>query len=282
MVSVSSVGLDQIKIVYRQSGHPGVWWTLYFVKQIAPWVSKAAVKTVVRECEECQSIDPAPVHWSKGALNVKQTWHRIAMDITHCNGSHFFMVIDCGPARFAIWRRLRRQDATSVINQLKALFYEWVPPTEILTDNDTAFRSSLLKTFLDEWRVRLQFCCAYVPSSNGIIKRCHRTVKRIATRKQCTIPEAVYWYNVMPKDDVSSATAPANMVYWYRIRLKEINGTPALTHNQQQAVFKPGDRVWIKTPHGRCTTKYKVECVIGITSEQNMTVDRMPRHVKDL
>ena len=102
-VSVSSVGLDQIKIVHRQSSHPGARRTLYFVKQIAPGVSKAAVKTVVRECEECQSINPAPMHWSKGALNVKQTWHQVAMDITHCNGSHFLMVIDCGPARFAIW-----------------------------------------------------------------------------------------------------------------------------------------------------------------------------------
>ena len=122
--SVSSVWLDQIKIVHRQSSHPGVQRTLYFVKQIAPGISKAAVKTVFKECEECQSIDPAPVHWSKGALNVKQTWHLVAMDITHCNGSHFLTVIDCGPARFAIWQRLPRQEATRVINQLKALFYE--------------------------------------------------------------------------------------------------------------------------------------------------------------
>ena len=95
----------------------------------------------------------------------------------------FFTVIDCGSAQFAIWRRLLRQDVTSVINQLKALFYERGPPTEILTDNDIAFRSSLLKTFLDEWRVWLRFRCAYVPSGNGIIERCHRTVKSIATRK---------------------------------------------------------------------------------------------------
>ena len=227
---MSSVGLDQIKIVHRQSGHPGV-------KHIAPGVSKAAVKTVVREC----------------------------------NGSHFLTVIDCGPARFAIWRRLPRQDATSVINQLNVIFYERGPPTEILTDNDTTFRSSLHKTFLDEWRVRLRFRSANVPSGNGIIERCHRTVKRIAARKQCTIPEAVYWYNVTPNDDVSSATAPTNMVYRYRIRLKGINGTPAPTHDQQQAVFKPGDRVWVKTPHGRCTTKYKVGRVTGITSVLNIT-----------
>ena len=96
---------------------------------------------------------------------------------------------------------------TSVINQLKLLFYEWGPLAEILTDNDTAFRSSLLKAFLDEWRVQLRFRCAYVPSGNGIVERYHRTVKRIAARKRCTILEAVCWYNVTPKDDVSSATA---------------------------------------------------------------------------
>ena len=62
--SMSSVGLDQIKIVHRQSSLPGVRRTLYFVKQIAPRVSKATVKTVIRECEECQLIDPAPMHWS--------------------------------------------------------------------------------------------------------------------------------------------------------------------------------------------------------------------------
>ena len=100
--SVSSVGLDQIKVVHRQSDHPSVQRTLYFVRQITLGVSKAAVKTFVRECEECQSIDPAPVYWSKGALNVKQTRHRVAIDITHCNGAHFLTVIDSGPARFAI------------------------------------------------------------------------------------------------------------------------------------------------------------------------------------
>ena len=66
------------------------------------------------------------------------------------------------------------------------------------------------------------------------------------------------------------------------MKLKGINGTLVPTHNQQQAVFKLGDQVWIKAPLGRYTTKYKVERVTRITSAQNITVDGMPRHVKDL
>ena len=279
--SVSSVGLDQIKIVHRQSSHPGVQRTLYFVKQIAPGISKAAVKTVVKECEECQSIDPAPVHWSKGALNVKQTWQLVAMNITHCNGSHFLTVIDCGPARFAIWQRLPRQEATKVINQLKALFYERGLPTEILTDNDTAFWNSLLKTFQNEWTVRHRFRCAYVPSINGIIEQCYRAVKQIAARK-------VYYTrsNILVQRHAKGWCILCYSTSQYGLSVPHtaegIDGTPAPTHNQQQAVFKQGDRVWVKTPHGRCTTKYKVRRVTGITSVQNITVDGMPRHVKDL
>ena len=72
------------------------------------------------------------------------------------------------------------------------------------------------------------------------------------------------------------------MVYRYRKRLKGINGTSVPTYNQQPAVFKPGDRVWVKAPHGRCTTKYKVGRVTRITSAQNITVDGIPRHMKDL
>lgn len=33
---------------------------------------------------------------------------------------------------------------------------------------------------------------------DGIVERCHRTVKPIADRKGCTIMEAVYWYIFTP------------------------------------------------------------------------------------
>ena len=55
-------------------------------------------------------------------------------------------------------------------------------------------------------------------SGNGIIERCHRSVKVIAARKNCTIAEAVYRYNVAPRDDVTADSAPAYVLYRYRVQ----------------------------------------------------------------
>lgn len=42
------------------------------MRQINPPGSKAAIKAAVRECKEYQSIDPPPVQWTKGQLNVSK------------------------------------------------------------------------------------------------------------------------------------------------------------------------------------------------------------------
>ena len=114
------------------------------------------------------------------------------MDITHYQGRHYLSLIDCGPTRFFIWRHLRQEDAVSDINHLEGLFSERGRPAEILVDNDTVFRSKLFRDFLSEWEVQLHIRCAPVTSGIGIAEQCHRTVKRIAAKKQCSIMEAVF------------------------------------------------------------------------------------------
>ena len=95
----------------------------------------------------------------------------VCFDITH---------VDCGPTRFAVWRRMQRQDTESVIQQLESVFFERGAPVEILTDNDPAFRSGAFMQFAERWALRVRFRCAYVASGSGIAERCHRSVKRIA------------------------------------------------------------------------------------------------------
>ena len=92
----------------------------------------------------------------------------------------------------------------------------------------------------------------------------------------------MYWYNVAPKDDVDSATAPANMLYDYRVRLLGIDHVLPSEPGAIDSSYDVGDAVWVKLAENRCHTKYKLGTVTGVVSEQTMQVNGMPRHVRDL
>ena len=113
-------------------------------------------------------------------------------------------------------------------------------------------------------------------AGNGIVERSHRTIKRIAARTRCSVMEAVYWYNVTPKDDASASTVPANIIYSYtaRITLPPEDAGPSR--------YKVGDNVWVKIPHGRCTTQFGKGTITGVYSPHSVLVDGTPRHIKDV
>ena len=204
------------------------------------------------------------------------------MDITHFEGCHYLSLIDCGPSRFAVWKRLRRQDSAYVIELLEVVFFERGAPSELLTDNDTAFRSKMFQKFAEQWGIRIHFRCAPAASGNGIVERCHRSVKRIAARKRCSIAEAVYWYNMAPKDGVDLSTAPANKLYSYNVRVYGIDCMPPEEPTGTVNPYKVGDAVWVKPPGNRCDTRFTRGTVSKVTSDIVVEVDGMPRHVRDL
>ena len=159
-VCAASMGeLDpaRVRTIHRSCGHPGIKRTLYFVKLVSPEVFKAAVREVVREWEECQSIDPAPVSWKAGRLDVCENWRRVGMDVTHLGGRHYLTLIDCGPSRFAIWRSLSCQDAASIVRRLETVFCERGAPVELLTDNATTFSGETFSKFAERRGVRMRF-----------------------------------------------------------------------------------------------------------------------------
>ncbi|XP_065654532.1 uncharacterized protein LOC136081163 [Hydra vulgaris] len=84
-------------------------------KRRLPHVLRKDVEECVRKCCQCNSIDPAPIKWENGVLDVPDTWYRVACDVTHYKGSPYLTMIDCGPSRFAIWRKLPREDTKNVM-----------------------------------------------------------------------------------------------------------------------------------------------------------------------
>ena len=269
-----------IATVHETSGHPGIRRTLRLCRRLDPTVDRKRVRSVVRQCRQCQSIDPAPQRWQHGSLGVAKGWDRVSMDVCHVGDLHYLTLVDCGPSRYAIWRKLRHQDSSSVITQLEQVFLERGPPTEILTDNAKSFRSATFYEFLSRWGVRVRYRAANQASGNSVVERNHRTVKTIAARKQCSVAEAVYRYNVMPRSD-DPRSSPANTLFNYEVRVPDVPSAEEELAVQGHR-YSVGYKVWIRDASRRCDVPSALGTVSRIISDQNVEVDGISRHVRDL
>ena len=262
--------------------HCGVNTTLYFARQIDPEVSRDEADRVVKNCQECQSIDPSAVRMDGGELSVDDDWRRVAMDATHHGQQRYLTIVDCGPSRFAIWRAIRNESDTEIVPMLRQVFSQFGPPAEVLCDNGKSFTSKLMRDFCKLWGVKLIFRCAYKPSGNGIVERNHRTIKRMSARSSRSIEYCVFWYNITPRCD--QGIAPARKLLHHEwlnpfLNNESKNDEP---HDSIDSEFSVGDKVWVKPPAARCTTFWNPGIVTGINSKYNIEIDGVPRHLRDV
>ena len=202
------------------------------------------------------------------------------MDITHYNNQCYLSLIDCGPSRFAIWRKLRDESAASIVPELLQIFRERGPPSEILMDNGMCFRSTAVSNLLRDWGVKPTFRCAYRPEGNSIVERNHRTIKRMAARCNADPEHMVFYYNVTPKEGISEGTVPADSLHRYRWSVPGIDQVQPreIDRNDQ---WSCGERVFVKPRPARCTTPWIPGIVTGAHPGQ-IEVNGIPRHVSDL
>ena len=74
MCAVScSMSPQRVRNIHEQTGHQGVERTLFFVRKVDSTVPRSTVTEVIKACNTCNSIDPAPVHWKRGRLDVDET-----------------------------------------------------------------------------------------------------------------------------------------------------------------------------------------------------------------
>ena len=197
-VLVCCLGIGELEELHGMH-HMGVERTLYLVWKVDPHIKLEEVQKVVKNCVQCQSIDPAPNIHDPGEIGTSKNCIRLAIDITHnCQGACLPM-IDCGPGRLAIWRELHAESASAVAEELEKVMLERGPIMEVIMDNGTVFCSEIFKTMLKKWKIRSYYRTAYRPGGNGIVERHHRTVKTIADKGGVSPEEATFWYNMAPK-----------------------------------------------------------------------------------
>ena len=264
--------------------HLGVDRTLFLARQIDCNLTRQQVKQELAGCEACQRIDPALRGENMvptGDLSVDSNWFRVAVDVTHFNGQLYLSMVDCGPSRVAIWRRLQTESAMHIIAQLRSVVIERGPCDELLLDNSTAFRSAVVAQFADEWGIALRFRAAYAPGGNGIVERNHRTIKRIAERGGITPEEATFWYNVTPRKGTEESSVPSNILFRYHWRVPfDVNLYTA--DEDVENSFSVGEEVWVKPSPPSCTKQWMPGKVTRIVSKHTVCVEGMPRHVRDI
>ena len=186
--------------------------------------------------------------------------------MTHYNRDCYLTCVDCGPSRFAIWKKLRDESAISIVAELETLLRERGPPAEILMDNGLGFRSATMKTLLDKWQIQGIYRCAYRPSGNGVVKRNHRTIKRMASRSNNNVLDVVYWYNTTPKQGISGGTTPAAQTHKYSWRVLTSSKESANVIENVDNRYNIGDEVFVKPPSAKCTTPWGKGIVTNINS----------------
>ena len=112
--------------------HLGVDKTFYMAKRFLRHVSKENVRDVVRNCDICKSIDPAPIMWSRGNLSVQSNWSRIEIDVTHLRSFCCLSLVDCGPSRYAVGRFLGNESVGEICGVFAQILCDFGPPGEIV------------------------------------------------------------------------------------------------------------------------------------------------------
>jgi len=139
--------ISSIKEMHNKS-HLGVERTLYLVNKMSGITDRKLVEQVVTFCHKCRRVDPNPVKWNHGSLEVDKVWYCVAVDVAFVAGQPYLTLIDCGPSRFAIWASLANETAQQVIKHLKRVFQERGLPAELLCNNGPCFKSARMPTFL--------------------------------------------------------------------------------------------------------------------------------------
>ena len=276
-------GVDELRDIHELN-HFGVARTLYFARQrFGDSVRESDVRHVTESCSECRSIDPAPVRWEAGSLGVDKTWTRLSADIVHEKGVPYLSIVDCGPGRYAVWRKLDSERAASVITALTGVFSERGAPCELLTDNGPCFRSAELVPVLSKWGVCHLFSCVDRGSCNGIVERHHRTLKRMCARTKKSPHEMLIWYNNSPNDQ---GIVPSQSVFKYSHRLPgfgvDVAGIERVSEEPSNHTYAVGDEVYVRPRDARCTTVWPIRTVTGVGTGVSVEVNGRPRHIRDV
>ncbi|KAI0988118.1 hypothetical protein GJ496_007599 [Pomphorhynchus laevis] len=239
--------------------HFGTERSYYLAKMVIPSVTRHHIEAIVRECMDCQSIDPDSIPHEHGTCCVDTNGHV-------CQST--------GPSRYIVWKELTRENYVEVCERIMKVILTHGISIELLVDNSKTFRSNKVNSLCTKWGVQLIFRAAYRSQWNGIAKRYHRTVKRISEICNCSILKETFWYNLSLSTVNGISPSNATFKHYWRHPKSSANSTDQINNSD----FQIGELLWVKPAEAKCTSRWLKGVVTNANSRSIIEVNGISRH----
>lgn len=182
LLDVTNKGdIEEIIESYHQgkSNHRGIDETLSRIKEKYYWPNqKQSIQTYINQCDICirTKYDRHPVNIE---MNVTPTatkpFEIVHMDTYTLEQSKFLTILDSF-SKYAQAYPLKSLAATEIVDNLLMFFSHHGVPKQIILDNGTEFKNSVVTELLQLHKVKIHFISPHHPQSNGNIERLHSTI----------------------------------------------------------------------------------------------------------
>ena len=181
---------QQVFLVTHNLSHPSAKVTAMLISERYIWKNmKSEVKRMAQGCLNCQK-SKINKNIESGIKPYPQTSNRLShihMDVVGplppSRGYTYLLTIIDRATRWPDAIPLTSTSAEACANALITWISRYGIPETVVTDNATNFTSNLFKEISNSLGIQLKHTSTYNPESNGIIERCHRTLKTALTAR---------------------------------------------------------------------------------------------------
>ena len=203
-------------VVRLHSSHQGIQSTLRRAQDVVYWPGmKKDIEKAVRRCAVCEENAPAlPKEECRAHEIMGRLWEKVGMDLFHCRGKDFLIIVDYLTDFFEI-TELLEVTASAVVQACKQQFARHGIPVWVHTDGGSQFTAWEFARFSKTWGFQHTLSSPYNSQSNGKAESAVKIAKRLMKRSTDPYLALLEWRNT---PTIGMGSSPAQRLLSRRTR----------------------------------------------------------------
>lgn len=171
--------LREIILKFLHQSHLGIVKSKSLARNYFFWLGmNSDIEATVKQCVRCMECLPTPCKVELAPWPISGLiWNRLHIDFMGPLGGHSFLIIIDATTKWIDCHIVNKVDSFCTIKVLKRLFSIFGIPEQIVSDNGTAFTSTVFKEFCHNYNIESLTSAVKHPASNGLAENAVKTVK---------------------------------------------------------------------------------------------------------